>query len=52
MPSLEMLQFLMTSAQLDEEAALLLGDVVQLVKPLSAVFEAPWPERLAASRAT
>lgn len=51
MPSLQMAGFLMEAARTDVEAEQLIMDVFTLTKPLTALLEPPWPERLAAAKA-
>jgi 2-polyprenyl-6-methoxyphenol hydroxylase-like FAD-dependent oxidoreductase len=45
--SLAMFQLAATRADTDPEAARLVSDVMTLARPLSALHEPPWPERLA-----
>lgn len=47
MQPLTVLAFLMTIAESDPDAMQLVTDIVTLVRPLSALLEPPWPERLA-----
>jgi 2-polyprenyl-6-methoxyphenol hydroxylase-like FAD-dependent oxidoreductase len=49
--SLGMLQVLGTLAETDPEAAQLISDIVTLTRPLAALHESPWRERLAPSAA-
>jgi 2-polyprenyl-6-methoxyphenol hydroxylase-like FAD-dependent oxidoreductase len=44
--SLAMLQLATTRAETDPDAAQLTIDIVTLARPLSALYEPPWPERL------
>jgi 2-polyprenyl-6-methoxyphenol hydroxylase-like FAD-dependent oxidoreductase len=48
MQSLAMLQLVSTLAESDADAAQLTVDIFTLVRPLSALHEPPWPERLSA----
>ncbi len=50
--SLGMLLVLGTLAETDPEAAQLMTDIVTLARPLAALRESPWPERLAPSAST
>jgi 2-polyprenyl-6-methoxyphenol hydroxylase-like FAD-dependent oxidoreductase len=45
--SLTMLQLATTRAATDPEVARLVADIMTLARPLSALHEPPWPERLA-----
>ena len=47
MQSLAMFQLAMTLADTDPEAAQLVADIFTLARPLSALDEPPWPEKLA-----
>jgi 2-polyprenyl-6-methoxyphenol hydroxylase-like FAD-dependent oxidoreductase len=47
--SLAMFQLAVARADTDPEAAQLITDVVTLARPLSALHQPPWPERLAQS---
>ena len=48
--SLELLQFITSQAPTDPAAAALAHDVASLSRPLEALHQPPWPQRLAAAR--
>ena len=52
MQSLAMFQLAVTLADTDPEAAKLTADIFTLARPLSALHEPPWPERLAQGLST
>jgi hypothetical protein len=49
MPSLAMFQLVAALADTDPEAAQLTADIITLARPLSALYEPPWLEKLAPS---